>query len=513
MKKALALFIILGGFNLTTLEAKENTYTYIITETSVPTSYDPLDADQTQNLSAARMIYATPVEIDHQDKLSSLVLESFKYDSAKRTMEWIVKKGIVYSDGTQVTAEDIAFSVIRMAYTRPKFPVIENISGLSDWLSSKNALETSPKGIKIEGNKIEIQFSKETHHPLFRFCLELFSVIPKKCVDLKTNKITCSGIPSSGRYEMVSKTDSEILFSSRKGFSANLNTIKFKYLPTEKLDQELEKLDGNTILAANEVMLPSPTIGKMKTDGKILYLPAARFALLMLNPDVGAFKDKQCRQVFSQAFRDSFKEITGERTLSESSIFTKILSGYMTDKELKEKEFNKITNAQRESCLARFKKEKINWGYVESEKNSEFVQAVSKALSKIGLADLAPTFFKNRKDMMDAYSDGRITIVTGGSGFWAHDPSGDLQMLFTPNLHKPLNFVTRDQKLQELIRDVVASPDKKDAYRSVNQYLHDEAVVSVYTHVRRFYFSKNKSFLKNSQIGFSAPTPWQVFEL
>ena len=100
-----------------------------------------------------------------------------------------------------------------------------------------------------------------------------------------------------------------------------------------------------------------------------------------------------------------------------------------------------------------------------------------------------------------------------GSGFWAHDPAGDLQMLFTPNLHKALNFVTQDEKFQNLIRDAVNNSENESYYKAVNQYLYEEGLINIYAHVRRFYFSKNKNFLKKSPLGYSAPTPWQVFEL
>ncbi len=507
--KALILFLtVIGGFVLNA-EAKIKKYNYVITETSVPTSLDPLDADQTQNLAVARMIYSTPIEIDSQDRLSSQILESFNYDPKLNLVAWVAKNGTKYSDGSTLTPQDIAFAVARMAYTRPKFPILEHIKGLEEWIKSAEPLKTFPKGIQVSGNKIEIHFSNKVKNPLFRFCLELFAVIPQKCVDSKTNKVTCDSIPGSGRYVVTSKDDIEIRFQEK----STKDEITFKYISVDKVAQQIVNLDEDTILAGNEVMYSLDELSLLKDSGKVLFLPAARFGILQINPNAVPFGDKLCRILFAEIFRKNYKEVVKERGISESSIFTGIISGYMNPKELRTHSLSKVTPAIENKCLEKIRSSPISWGYVETEKNSAFVQALTASLKFVGQGSIKPQLFKNRKEIAEAFVEGKISFLGSGSGFWAHDPSGDLQMLFTPNLHKPLNFVTQDEKLQRLIRDVVNNPDNESYYKAVNQYLHDEGLINIYSHVRRFYFSKNKEFLKRSPLGYSAPTPWQVFEL
>lgn len=173
---ALAI-LIFGGLMADNLEAAEQIYHYVITETSTATSLDPLDADNTPNLPVARMIYATPLETTEQSQLTSTVLESFKYDRPSKTILWVVKENLKFDDGTPLTTDDVAFAVARMAYSRPKFPVIEHISGLEVWSKSKQALTSLPPGITIKDRQIQIKLDQDVEHPLFRFCLELFSII------------------------------------------------------------------------------------------------------------------------------------------------------------------------------------------------------------------------------------------------------------------------------------------------------------------------------------------------
>ncbi|MGE4234601.1 MAG: ABC transporter substrate-binding protein [Bacteriovoracia bacterium] len=480
---------------------------YIITETGAPTSLDPLDADQTQNLPVARMIYATPIEIDAADRMTSLLLSNFEYDKSSKTISLQMKAGLKYSDGKEITSDDIAFAVARMAYARPKFPVIENIEGLDEWIKKSDPLKSYPKGIKVDGNKVSIKLTKDHPHPLFRLCLELFSVIPKSCVDLKNNKITCEQIPGSGRYSIVKRDEKQILFKKRLTDPLP-SEITFKYVQAAELEKELPKISSTAVIAGNESMFSGAELKSFEKTAAQYYLPAARFAVLQISPEREPFNDKMCRQAFVKQFRNEYEKLTKDYSPAESSIFTKLLSGYLSRKEL---DTELVNNAELQKCLVKMRINKISWGYVENEKNTAFVQAIIATIKALELNG-EPQLFKSRKEMADKFVSGEISMFNAGSGFWAHDPAGDLQMLFTPNLHKPLNFITQDSTLQKLIKSLSEDQSNTSKYVTINKYLHDEALFNVYTHVRRFYFSKDKNRLKQIPQGAAAPTPWQVFQ-
>ncbi|MCB0371079.1 MAG: hypothetical protein KDD45_17085, partial [Bdellovibrionales bacterium] len=321
---------------------------YIITETDLPTSLDPLDADQTQNLPVTRMIYATPLEIDASDTITSQVLEKFSYNKASKSIHWTIKKGQKYSDGTEIAIGDVAFAVIRMLYTRPKFPVIESIEGANEWLKLPEPLKGHPKGIQIKNNEITIYLTQDYPHPLFRFCLELFSIIPKKCVDLKTNKISCDKIPESGRFLIKEQKEKTILFQNRIKES---NQIIFKYLPSIDLAKQLDKISNDAVIAGNESMFTAEELKLFRGYSSFYYLPASRFSVLQINSEVSPFDDRICRFVFANQFRKEYEKLTKDYSPSESSIFTKIIPGYLTRKELEETVFNKLKKSELENGI------------------------------------------------------------------------------------------------------------------------------------------------------------------
>lgn len=485
-------------------------YVYVITESSGPTSFDPLEADNTANMPVARMIYATPLEASEDNQLKSQLLDSFGYDPEKKVISWKVKSGLKFDDGSEITADDVAFSVVRMAYTRPKFPVIENIAGLDAWLKSDAPLKTLPSGILVKGNLVTISLDHPVKHPLFRFCLELFSVIPRKCVDQKTNKITCDSIPASGYYRIASSGKEALLFHKRtpgkiEGMNAP-DTIRFEYIVASEVTKKLPQIPKTAVLAGNESMFAPDDIKSIEGKFATRYLPASRFSVIQVNQNAKAFQEKKCRKYFAEAFRQSYVKITGQAP--EPGVFTKILPGYLSQKELLDGEA--LTAKEKEICKAHFEKVPISWGYTKPEENALFFQILRDTLKTLTKTPLEPIIAASRSEAVDLFAKGKISVFNAGSGFWALDPSGDMKMLFTPNLHKALQHVADDPKLQALIAEM---QDDTKAYAKANRYLFADAKFNVYAHPRRFFAARDHSLLAELPFAVTSPAPWQVFKV
>lgn len=513
MKKIVLLLILIVGVVLMGTWKNQNhkIYHYIITETGKYSSLDPLDGDQTQNLPVQRMVYATPVEVDHSGQLTSSVLSHFSYDQEKNKVKWILKDGVKYSDGTLITAEDVAFAVARMALKRPKFPVIEYIDGLQEWIKRENALESFPTGIKVTGNQIEIQFSQTVKHPLFRFSLEIFSVIPKKMVDLKINTVT-QKIPSSGHYEIVKEDDKNISFKLREnslisGYAPA--QIEFSYKLPKEVFNEGFKLNPHSVIQGNEIKLSLNEHSKLTHQFKTMFMPAARIALNLLNPQVGVFKDKNCRLVFAESYRKAFSEITKGDFKIESSIFTEVITGYKTSMALQESVYSKLSQTEIENCIQKIKQNPPKWAQTEDASDEFFRTVAKKTLESLGVKDPQFLKLKDRKEEVEAFINGDISIMGASTGFWALDPSGDVQMLLTPNMHKLLRFVSNDDQLQSLIKKMNNDPE---TFKSLNQYIFNEAKMNIFAHVRRFYSSDDINNMSELPLSITSPAPWQVFK-
>lgn len=510
--------VVLGFiFVIYSRSSKKDHYTYIITETSAATSLDPLDADQTVNLPVARMIYSTPLEVDLKGDLTSKILDLFEYDAEMQVMTWKVKSGLKYTDNSEITAMDVAFAVARMVYTRPSFPVIEDIKGAKEWSKSKNALQSLPEGIKVDGQIVKIQFLKKQDHPLFRFCLEIFSIIPKNCVDTETNKISCNEIPGSGHYKLLSKTDNEFQFVKRDTNPIHLlkapQKLLFKYMTAQEAVRSANEFDSQTVMAGTELRYSIDEVNELESKIQISFAPASRIVALVINHEVGVFKDKKCRQVFAKAFRDTFHKMVGDDRESEASVFTDLLPGYMKNESLYEAVSSELTAEDIAHCKSQLQKEPVKWLKATSNPRSIFVLVMEKVFAELGIESVPPIVQETQKDEEDLFLSGKVSVKGFQTGFWAFDPAGDIQMLLTPNMHKTLHFVSQDTVMQSLIKDLKESGLEKSAFQKLNQHIYNQSLFNVFNHVRRFYAAKDRSSIMEAPVSITSPAPWQVFRM
>lgn len=492
---------------------KENSMpTYVITETPKYSSLDPLDGDSSQNLPVVRMLYATPVEILADNSLGSRLLESFSYDQASRTVEWHVRRDITFSDGSPITADDIAFAVARMTFSRPKFPLIKLIRGVDKWLAGPEPLKNYPEGIKVSGNKVTIELTEDYPHPLFRFCLEIFSVIPKQVVDPSTNKIASSNVPTSGYYEIIETTADSIQFKKRAGIQdiqgkQYADKIQFLYRDPKSALSDTSILRDDTVILSSEALFTKGELAEAGKKFNLGFTPASWFTILQINPDIPPFQDPHCRHVFAEAFRKNFEALS--ETRAEASIFTKMVPGYKTHDELAGSA--SIHSDARSACLDRLSSAKISVGFGANTPKI-FVDAIRATAKELGLELGADLKFADRKQEVEAFLTGKSAFLYNRTGFWAMDPTGDIQMLFTPNLHKVLEHFWTDDRLQGYLRDVVKDGVvNSDAVDGVNAYLFTNSKLNVYSHIRRFYASKNKELVQHLSIGITNASPWQIF--
>jgi len=478
--------------------------TYIITETKGADSFDPLNADKTQNLFVMRMLYATPIEVNASNELSSKVLSEFSYDPKTYQITMILNENLNYLDGTAITVDDLVFSIVRMAVNRPKFPVIKNIKGLQEWMKQSNPLLNYPQGIQVNGNKVTITLSQPSANPLFRFCLELFSIIPKSCVDLNSGKLTCSMPPASGNFSILKKTESEIVFTKRIDtvFSEPIKyeKIVFRYQTLE--DSCKNKLNDAEVIAANELdFLNSKCANFIKTEN-IYWTPSSRFGILRFNPNVEPFQDNVARQYFSELVRVELKNRV-PNLLVERGLFSSLLPGYISSDQF-------MTTVDSKVQL-QFKNRHLTIPRNPIPGFKCIYEAIKSVASDLSM-NIIYSDESSTSKVTELFLSGRISIVVGASGFWAQDPVGDISMWFTPNLHPTMTFAWNDSEIYRQISSLESETDLKilkEKLQIFNKYISMKSVLIPIVHFRRLYISN--SIRKSDLIpqAVTSPAPWQ----
>jgi hypothetical protein len=526
-KLKLTLFICLIGVILTVLikanvtedqlkNTEKGSRELIFFDMDQPSSYDPLDGDVTVNLFVMRTLYATPLEITPNNVLTSAVLDSFKYDSSKNQITWIVKKGLKFSDNTDLTTKDVLLSVLRMAHKRPKYPVIKDITGIQDWAKDSSALTKIPPGITVADNTITITFIKYIENPLFRFALEIFSIIPRRCIDVSTSKLTCKIPPQSGFYNLESSNANEIKFSLRTdprpfhGTSAPTK-LTFKYYHPSDLQDDTFALPKNALMFGNEFRLKSENLMKLTEKFKFKYLPSSLFRFFLINPHIPPFDKSECRLLFADTIRSVAQKIMGNNFVISGSLFPSILPGFLSDESLSTIDKTIVKN----KCLEYLQNTEFPWVKVKKSRNSFEDELLHQAFDTLGLTKVQISETENSKSRDQLFLENKTAFLSAGSGFWAQEPLGDLQMFFSPGMHPLLRDTIANPNIHKQLSqlDHTTEVTLKEDFRKLNELIYTESTLAVFMHTRRFYAANSLDEIRDLPQAVVAPAAWQVFNI
>lgn len=478
---------------------------YIVTETNGPDSFDPVNADKTQNLSVMRMLFATPIEVDKNNSLQSKILKSFTYDRNSDKIIFEVRGDQKFADGSPLTADDVALSIARMAYFRPQFPVLKDIEGVVGWAGSKNGLTAFPQGIKVEGSLITITLVKKNANPLFRFCLELFSVIPATCINRETAQMLCNIPPSSGYFSLKSKSAEEIVFEKRLEQNSieavPFDVIKFKFKTLSEACKQ--KLEANEVISGVELDYFASNCSKDLSAEQVHWMPSSRFGILRFNPHVAPFDKQKNRQIFAETTRQILIK-KNSNLLVERGLFSKLLPGFLSNEKLE-------IPVDQETAES-FKGIGITLPRVGHSGLKIIFDSIVEAARFLQM-DVQMTSELSNEVMLADFLAGKIGVVAGASGFWAQDPIGDVSMWFTPNLHKTMSFLWSDKQIYKMLSELESEIDPIEIQKkmeNLNRYITEQSVLAPVVHFRRLFISSSRITTLNLSQAVTSPTPWQL---
>lgn len=478
-----------------------------ITWTKGPSSWDPLDFDLGNNILFGRMLYSPPFEISKDGQISSYILSSFEMSESGKDLKMKIDPSKNYSDGSKITANDVALAILRMVLTRPEFPVINAIQGVSDWKKSKTPLKHLPKGIAITSDEIKIHFDSPQRQALFRLSLELFSVIPSRCIDPETSKLICTHPPESGRYKLASgiefgKNLTRIDFVSVPGSQIKPDKISISYINNENIGEFLRNHPG-AIVHTSDLEHSSSEINSFSKNHEVFETPKAWFGVSVLSKYSQLFENENDRLLFRNKFLANLSKHQQEITFDvETSLFTEIMPGYIPAKIEKDLATNALSS----------KKKSLRWVALGMA-NDAVVKSLNDTCAELSIqCEKVPTEKYKSAD----FNAGNIDVLFSKTGFWAKDPLGDLKMLFTPNLHLDLQGIWSDKQLLNRINQAEKSTSIEDLsrdLRDINLMIQNTGQFNVFAHFKYYYLTDSSRSKEIRWIPQSVtePYPWYLF--
>jgi len=383
--------------------------------------------------------------------------------------------------------------------------------GVDKWITQKDPLSKLPQGIKVSGDTIIISLKRHVKNPLFRFTLELFSIIPEKCIDKISNKITCEQPPASGYYTLTSSGTTRLEFNKREGLSKhNNNAPKEIYFDYKKVDSsniaELN-LENNEAIYGIDFFLISGGLDRLLNDFhfQVSNLPTSLFLSFFINPNIKPFNNKDCRLAFANQLRKTFRDIYSDALDFSGSIFTKIVPGYTDD-----------LNSQLDPNIKDYFKDQNYQLHFSSTKQGSMgvlEKVIERTCKDIGIECVKSPSKINRMELESMFSNNETPFYIYGSGFWALDPVGDIQMFFTPKLHPAMKYVLEDDAVINKVNmiDNLSDSELSSSLKSFNQYVFEQGTMNTLLHARKVYISKTKDTIRQLPQAIASPYPWQIF--
>ena len=264
--------------------------TYIKVVYSLPLTYDPIGMNDTASLAAVNLIHEGLLRFDSNLNVIPSIAESWDLSDDAKTLTFHLNKNAKFHDGSQVTSDDVIFSL-----SRAKAPG-SKVASLYD-----SIVEIK----KISNSTVEIKL-KHAYPPILSILAGATAkILPHK---LAINKLFFEHPVGAGafKFKILNKKSKELLLLSNKNFVSGAPKID------EIILRELTEAQGVEMAIKNKVhdLSSWPLAAKSKafTVGQKFTTPTAATWIIGLNTLKPPFDKLQVRQLFkksidSEAFR------------------------------------------------------------------------------------------------------------------------------------------------------------------------------------------------------------------
>ena len=161
--------------------------------------------------------------------------------------------------------------------------------------------------------------------------------------------------------------------------------------------------------------------------------------------------------------------------------------------------------------MSNFKNKKIS--LIKRNSKSSITQIAVEEIAKKLLMSIEYLDSPSNEYLDKAFISGEMPIDNLSSGFWAQDPTGDLAMFFTPQLHLALTFLWKDENLYKNLKDVEYESNLfslKDKMEKLNKDLFENSLIAPIAHFRRFFITSSSMSTLNLPQSITSPAPWQL---
>jgi oligopeptide transport system substrate-binding protein len=360
---------------------------------------DPAIASDSTNIAVVRLIYRSLLDFDEDVNLVPMLAEKLpELGPDKRTWTIRLKKGVCFSNGREVVADDFVYSIRRVLDPKTKSSqaaFLGNIAGATDFTEGKNA---NVSGLRATGRySLEIETKTPDLTLPYLLALVCTAAVPREEVEKKA-------LEGEGNnfFRQPVGTGPFVLDEWRRDLRLRLKRSEHYSLPDKPALDTIEFTFGTDNLTRQLMfergeldVLEYPngsTFVALKNDPRWQPYLLTRVMIntwwLVLNCEMEPFKDRRVRRAFNHAIDKQriLKIINGRGTIAKG-VLPPGLPGFNPDLQAYEYDPDKAKGLLAEAGYPDGITKPVPL-YVSNgrEDNVKIVQAIAQDLARVGVA-------------------------------------------------------------------------------------------------------------------------------
>ncbi|XCP85494.1 ABC transporter substrate-binding protein [Roseburia hominis] len=274
------------------------------TPTAPGGTFNPVLAYMGSDNLIDNLVYASLLAITPDGSLEGYLAEEYTVSEDQKTIEFKLKDDIVWQDGEEFTADDIAFTLESVAKTDDDFGKVSRIVGAQEFRDGES---DTISGITVSDNVVKLEL-KETYAPLLNN-IGTLGIIPKHIwgeipfeqwgenTELLNNPVGC------GPYKITKYNSGESveLEAFDKFFNGKSEISKF-ILKVVNQDAIVAELTSGNIDFVDVKELKKTEVDELEEEGFKKYSIADNmYQYISFNMRMPIFQDKNLRQAMIYA--------------------------------------------------------------------------------------------------------------------------------------------------------------------------------------------------------------------
>ena len=287
MKKLVYVLMLVSLFLIGCGESKNespNGNTVVIGQGAKPKSLDPHMYNSIPDLLVSRQFYNTLFSREKDGTIKPELAESYEYKNDKE-LDVVLKKGVKFHDGTELTADDVLFSFERMKEKPGSSIMVEEIDKVE----------------KVDDYQIKILLKNPSSAMLYNLAHPITSIVNKKYVEAG-NDLSIAPM-GTGAFKLIAYNDGEkIELEAFKDYfegAPKVEKITFRSIPEDT--SMLAALEtGEVDIATGMPPVSTQTI-EANDKLELISEPTTATEYICLNVEKAPFDNKDFRVALNYA--------------------------------------------------------------------------------------------------------------------------------------------------------------------------------------------------------------------